>query len=210
MAPGELGLWSSRGESFFWNPRTYILDNYYLPACLEMNKMKRIECRRRQRPDLLDEHPWGDAGQISLAILFLVVWVGDSFFLHYTTFINAQAPLGLRISIGTVNLLAALYLARTSLRIVFRDTRETRQVIREGVFGIVRHPMYLSEILLYLGLLLFSLSLAAACVWGLAIAFLHVIARYEERQLLAHFGDDYRNYMQEVPMWWPSISGLRR
>ena len=172
--------------------------------------MKPIERGHRQRPDLLDEHPWGDAGQIVLAILFFAVWIGDSFFLRYTTFVNLRVPLGLRVTVGAVNLLAALYLARTSLRIVFRDTRKTPQVIREGVFGIVRHPMYLSEILLYLGLLLFSLSLAAACVWGLTIVFLHVIARYEERQLLAHFGEDYRTYKQEVPMWWPSISGLRR
>ena len=172
--------------------------------------MKPIDRRHRQRSDLLAEHPWGDTGQIVLAILFLVVWIGDTFFLHYTTFINAQAPFGLRVSVGTVNLLAALYLARTSHRLAFKQLGETPRVIREGVFGIVRHPMYLSEILLYLGLLLFSLSLAAACVWGLAIGFLHFIARYEEHQLLAHFGEDYREYMQEVPMWLPSISGLRR
>ena len=161
--------------------------------------------RRRQRAGLLDEHPWGDAGQIALAILFFAVWIGDTFFLRCTTFVNSYVPLGLRIPVGIVNLLAALYLARTSLRIVFGETRETPQVIRESVFNIVRHPMYLSEILLYLGFLLFSLSLAAVVVWMLGIGFLHVIARYEERRLLAHFGKDYRDYMREVPMWLPWI-----
>ena len=159
----------------------------------------------QQRVDLLDEHPWGDAGQIVLAILFLAVWAADTFLLHYTTFVNAHVPLGLRIAVGIVNLLTALYLARTSLRIVFGETRETPQVIRKGVFNIVRHPMYLSEILLYLGLILFSISLAAVVVWILVIGFLHVIARYEERQLLAHFGEDYRDYMREVSMWLPWI-----
>ncbi len=84
-----------------------------------------------------------------------------------------------------MNLLASICLARTSLRIVFGETRETSQVIREGVFKIVRHPTYLSEILLYLGVFLFILSLAAVVVWMLGIGFLHVIARYEERRLLA-------------------------
>ncbi len=42
----------------------------------------------RQRADLLDDHPWGDAGQIVLLILFFAVWIGDSFFLRYTTFAN--------------------------------------------------------------------------------------------------------------------------
>ncbi|MFC2079550.1 methyltransferase family protein [Candidatus Bipolaricaulota bacterium] len=160
----------------------------------------------RQRSDLLAEHPWGDAGQLVLAILFLVVWAVDTFLLHYTTFVNAHVLLGLRIAVGIVNILVAFYMARSSQRIVFGTVREPPEIIREGVYGIVRHPMYLSEILLGLGLLLFSLSLAAAAVWVLAIGFLHIIARYEERQLLAHFGDDYREYMREVPMWLPSVT----
>lgn len=166
--------------------------------------------RNQHRSDLLDEHPWGDAGQIALAILFFAVWIGDTFFLGYTTFLNSYVPLGLRVPVGIVNVLAALYLARASLRIVFGETREIPQVIREGVFNIIRHPMYLSEILLYLGLILFSPSLAAVVVWILGIGFLHVIARYEERQLLAHFGEDYRDYMREVSMWLPWIWRRRR
>ena len=160
-----------------------------------------------ERSDLLAEHPWGDVGQIVLAVLFLVVWITDTFFLRYTTFINSQVPSELRMAIGVVNVLVALYLASASHRVLLRKTRDEPQLIREGVFGIVRHPMYLGEILLYLGVLLFSLSLAAAAVWIAAIAFLHIIARYEERQLLAYFGEDYRRYTEEVRMWLPSVSG---
>ena len=162
-----------------------------------------------ERSDLLAEHPWGDVGQIVLAILFFSVWIADTFFLRYTTFLSSHVSLNLRIAIGVVNALVAAYLARTSMKIVFGETREPPQVIRESVFGIVRHPMYLSEILLYLSFLLFNPSLAAACVWVLAIAFFHIIATYEERQLLAHFGEDYRDYMQEVRMWLPSVSNRR-
>jgi protein-S-isoprenylcysteine O-methyltransferase Ste14 len=158
-----------------------------------------------ERTDLLAEHPWGDVGQIVLAVLFLVVWIADSFFLHYTTFINLQVRSDLRIAIGIVNVLVALYLASASHRILLGKTRDDPQLIQESVFGIVRHPMYLGEILLFLGILLFSLSLAAAGVWVLMIAFLYVIARYEERQLLAHFGEEYRDYMSHVSMWLPSI-----
>jgi protein-S-isoprenylcysteine O-methyltransferase Ste14 len=160
----------------------------------------------QQGAGLPAEHPWGDAGQIVFTILFLVIWIVDTFVLRYTTFINAHAPLALRVSIGAVNILVALYLARASHRLVLGEESDTPRVIHESVYGIVRHPMYLSEILLGLGFLLFSLSLAAVVVWVLAIGFLHVIAKYEERQLLAHFGDEYRDYMQEVPMWLPSVS----
>ncbi|MBC8478191.1 DUF1295 domain-containing protein, partial [bacterium] len=93
--------------------------------------------------------------------------------------------------------------AWTSIRIVFGEVREQPAVIRQGVFNLVRHPMYLSEILLYLGLLLLSLSLAATFVWLLAIIFLHFISRHEEKLLLERFGNEYARYLHEVPMWIP-------
>jgi protein-S-isoprenylcysteine O-methyltransferase Ste14 len=43
----------------------------------------------------------------------------------------------------------------------------------------------------------------AAVVWAVAIVFLHAISRYEERLLLARFGEAYEAYMREVPMWIP-------
>jgi len=73
------------------------------------------------------------------------------------------------------------------------------------VFNVVRHPIYLSEILLYLGFLMLSISLAAVFVWVIAILFLYFISRYEERMLLARFGQDYERYIQEVPMFIPRL-----
>jgi protein-S-isoprenylcysteine O-methyltransferase Ste14 len=70
---------------------------------------------------------------------------------------------------------------------------------------VVRHPVYLAEILLYLGLLVGNMSLAALGVWIGAVIFLHRISRYEENLLLARFGEEYRQYMTRVPMWLPRI-----
>ena len=158
---------------------------------------------RQQRDDLAGEHAVGDAGQIVLACLFAVTWIADAFFLKYTTFLNPYVPLAARIPPGVVLLALSGYLARTGLSIVFGEEREKPGVIRKRVFNVVRHPIYLSEILLYLGLLLLSISLAATVVWIVAIGFLHYISRYEERLLLAHFGKEYEQYMREVPMWIP-------
>jgi len=88
---------------------------------------------------------------------------------------------------------------------VFGEQRENPTVIRKGVFGVIRHPMYLSEIILYLGLLIMSMSLAATVVWVIAIGFLYYISKYEERLLITRFGEDYERYMREVPMWFPRL-----
>jgi len=160
---------------------------------------------QQQREDLTGEHAVGDAGQIVLACLFAATWIADTFFFKYTIFLNQYVPLGIRIPSGVVLLVLSGYLAKTGMSIVFGEAREKPGVIRKSVFGVVRHPVYLSEILLYLGLLMLSISLAAAVVWVMAIGFLHCISRYEERLLLARFGEDYEKYMREVPMWFPRL-----
>ena len=156
-----------------------------------------------ERDDLVGEHAIGDAGQLILACLFAVTWIADTFFLKVTTFLHGYVPPVARIPVGFVLLLLSGYLARTGLTIVFGERRDEPRVIRKSVFSVVRHPVYLSEILLYLGLLMLSMSLAAAAVWVVAIGFLHAISRHEERLLLESFGEEYRQYMRDVPMWIP-------
>jgi len=160
---------------------------------------------RKHRDDLIGEHKIGDAIQAILACLFFVVWIADSFFLKYTTMLNDSVPLEVRLPVGIILLVLSAYLARTGLSIVFGEKRQKPAVIRKSVFGIVRHPIYLSEILLYPGLLMMSISLAATVIWLIGIAFLHYISRHEEKMLVAHFGEEYKQYMSEVPMWIPRL-----
>ena len=155
------------------------------------------------REDLTGEHRLGDAGQAAFAVLFAVVYIVDSFFLRWTTFLNEIVPLWVQLVIGIPLLIAAGYLALVSMKPVFEEVRDPPVVIRTGLYAWMRHPMYLSEVLLYVGLLALSLSLAAAAVWLLAIVFLFALCRYEEKLLIERFGDDYRAYMREVPMWLP-------
>lgn len=170
-----------------------------------MDQKQRYIKHHEARDDLSGEHLIGDAGQITFACLFGAAWISDTFFLKDTTFLNSSIPLGLRIPFGFIVLIVSGYLARKGLSIVFGEEQDTPHVIRKGVFNCVRHPIYLSEILLYCGLLLLSISLASLVVLLMAILFLHYISRYEERLLLARFGQEYRNYMQEVPMWIPRL-----
>jgi protein-S-isoprenylcysteine O-methyltransferase Ste14 len=97
------------------------------------------------------------------------------------------------------------YLAKTGLSVVFGEKRQKPCVIRKSVFNYVRHPIYLGEILLYLGLVILSISLAAMFVLSGIVLFLHYISRYEEKLLLARFGDEYSEYMREVPMLIPRL-----
>jgi protein-S-isoprenylcysteine O-methyltransferase Ste14 len=162
-----------------------------------------VDKKDNQRDDLTGEHRLGDAGQIILAFLFMAIWTSDTFIFKYTIFLNFFVPSVVRIPVGFSLLLLSAYLAKNGLSIVFGEERKKPGVIREGLFNIIRHPIYLSEILLYLGCLMLSVSLAAAVIWIITIGFLHYISRYEEKLLFARFREEYVQYMREVPMWIP-------
>jgi protein-S-isoprenylcysteine O-methyltransferase Ste14 len=155
------------------------------------------------RDDLTGEHIIGDAGQIILAVIFIGVWITDTFFLKFSTMFSQYIPDYVKIPVAVILFAIAGYLAIKGMGIVFGKVRETPVVIRDGVFSVVRHPIYLSEILVYLGFLIMGLSLACVFIWIIIIAFFQYISRHEEKLLLARFGDDYRQYMKDVPMWIP-------
>ncbi len=165
----------------------------------------RHEKRWGERNDLTGEHTFGDVGQLLVAIVFFGVWITDSFFLNYTTQLNQLVSGWIRNPFGIVILILSGYCARTGLRIVFDEVRETPSVIRKGIFGVVRHPIYLSEVLLYFGMFLLSMSLASLLVMITATIFLYFLCRHEEKLLLKRFGKDYEDYMQEVGMWFPRL-----
>jgi len=129
-----------------------------------------------ERKDLAGEHPWGDVGQIVLFVIFVAVWVPDSFFFTYTTLVAAYVPLYVRIPLSAAVLAVSAYFALAGHRIIFDEEREVPVVIDQGVFGTVRHPLYFSVILFYLGLLLLTLSIAAVVVWAVIILFYNFIA----------------------------------
>ncbi|HKJ67670.1 MAG TPA: isoprenylcysteine carboxylmethyltransferase family protein [bacterium] len=157
------------------------------------------------RADPIGEHPFGDLGQLVLLAIFLSVWIGDSFFLEYTTFVSEFIPDGVQIGLALMIFPVSGYFAAAGLHIVFGTEREQPEVIRKGVFGVVRHPIYLAAVLYYLGLLILSFSMLAFGVWIVILCFYQYLARYEERLLLKKFGEGYAAYMRQIPMWVPRI-----
>ena len=159
--------------------------------------------RHSNRKDLIGEHGYGDLGQMLLLIIFLIVWISDSFFLEYSTLSLDAIPNILRLIYGLPILLISGIFAKYGLGIVFGEVREKPEVIEKGVFKIVRHPIYLGSILLYLGLILLTCSIASAILWIIIIIFYFYISKYEEKLLLKEFGKEYENYMERVPMLIP-------
>jgi len=157
----------------------------------------------QHRSDLTGEYAFGDMGQLILLVIFLVVWIADSFVFKYSTFLTQYISNYIRVPIALIVLVISGLLARAGLNTVFGKIREEPQVITTGVFSIVRHPIYLGSILLYFGFILFSLSLLSVLVWILIIVFYYMISRYEEKLLTQRFGSVYEEYKKKVSMLLP-------
>jgi protein-S-isoprenylcysteine O-methyltransferase Ste14 len=165
---------------------------------------------RPERDDLTGEHSFGDAGQAIIAVVFIVVWLLDSFILHFSTASIRVLPVWVRVLLGAGLATVSGVFAWSTTRTVFGEVREPPIVIRSGLYRYMRHPMYFSEVILYVGLLCFSFSFAALAVLIIAIVFFTFLCRHEETLLVQRFGDDYREYMNDVPMWIPRFFKRRR
>lgn len=158
--------------------------------------------KHTEHPHLTGEHRWGDTGQLILLVMFLGIWITDSFIFHYSTFLVEVVSNYIRVPIAAVVLIAGWYLARGGMKTVFGTARENPEVISTGVFRIVRHPIYTGAILFYLGTSLITMSIASAVFCLLIIGFYIVIGKYEERILTEAFGNDYLEYKRKTGMFF--------
>lgn len=150
------------------------------------------------------EHPLGDAGQLILLGLFLVVWVGDSFCLRKSTFMSDSVPLYIRLIILGLSLIAAFFLIKSG-HVVISHKHRTSGLVSSGAFRYVRHPLYLGSILSYLGVAVATASLFSLALLIVICLFYNYIAGYEERLLEECFNEEYRSYKKRTGKWVPKI-----
>jgi protein-S-isoprenylcysteine O-methyltransferase Ste14 len=89
---------------------------------------------------------------------------------------------------------------------VISRTRSERlgPLVASGPFALVRNPLYIGNIALWVGF-----ALTARLVWLAPLVFVllaaeyHAIVRWEEGLLEARLGNAYRDYVARVPRWLP-------
>lgn len=72
----------------------------------------------------------------------------------------------------------------------------------------MRHPQYVGFVLVLLGFLVQWPTLLTLAMFPLLVVMYVRLARSEEREALAAFGDAYRAYMRRVPAFFPRWTTL--
>lgn len=80
-----------------------------------------------------------------------------------------------------------------------KDFASTTTLVQGGIYGVVRHPLYLGWLLMYVAAILFSQHWIVAILAVLGMACMVQITRQEDRHLIERFGDAYEQYRDSVP-----------
>ncbi|MFZ0283550.1 MAG: isoprenylcysteine carboxylmethyltransferase family protein [Bacteroidales bacterium] len=86
-----------------------------------------------------------------------------------------------------------------------RDFEATTVLIKSDIYKYIRHPLYLSLILLGTGIMLKDPGLLQLILGAVNLVVLYFTSRIEETEMTERFGDDYAVYMKETKMFIPYI-----
>lgn len=89
------------------------------------------------------------------------------------------------------------------------QAQKRKMLATDGVYARVRHPQYDGFILVMLGFLFQWPTLLTLAMFPV-LTFMYIrLARKEEKEALATFGEEYRAYMERVPGFFPRWSRTR-
>ena len=84
-------------------------------------------------------------------------------------------------------------------------TTEGQELITESIYSKIRHPFYLSVLILFLGITIISWNLYGLLFLILTVIALMIRIKKEERELIIKFGAEYEKYKKETPMLIPKL-----
>jgi protein-S-isoprenylcysteine O-methyltransferase Ste14 len=163
-------------------------------------------------------HPIRDLTMMGVGVsytLTMYVVIIEFFLRQGTTVSPASFGAGMAFYLAAVGLYA--WAARHLQHAAKKETaahRGTHQLITDGPYAIIRHPIYTASSMEAIGIPMIFGSWIALCVGVFVFLPLEVLrSRKEDRVLTSEFGDAYRRYRQKVPALVPGLhllGGIRQ
>lgn len=93
---------------------------------------------------------------------------------------------------------------------VLYEAQTHRRLARTGLYARMRHPQYMGFVLIMFGFLLQWPTLVTLVIFPVLVWMYFRLAKAEEREAIAEFGDEYRQYMANTPAFIPNFQNHRR
>jgi protein-S-isoprenylcysteine O-methyltransferase Ste14 len=88
-------------------------------------------------------------------------------------------------------------------------TKNRGEMITDGLFSHVRHPIYALSMLLMLCSAVIVATIPMAVIAAVHVVLMNLKARNEERHMLAMHGEGYRNYLLRTGRFYPGVHSSR-
>jgi protein-S-isoprenylcysteine O-methyltransferase Ste14 len=143
------------------------------------------------------------------ALLFFLVWILDSFVLRLSEGFEVFVPDVVQIVLFAGLEVSAIAFGVSSHKALFDRKNLEPTMITDGIFAHVRHPLYLSILLAYLGFVFGAMSIISLIPLVCYVFLFNKMVNYEEEDLVRMFGDKYIEYRRRVPKWIPKLSSSK-
>lgn len=96
---------------------------------------------------------------------------------------------------------------------VLYDAQRAHRLAQTGAYARIRHPQYVGFVLIMFGFLLQWPTLVTLVMFPVLVAMYVLLAKREERDAEAEFGDEYRRYADATPAFflrWGAVAQTRQ
>jgi protein-S-isoprenylcysteine O-methyltransferase Ste14 len=91
---------------------------------------------------------------------------------------------------------------------VLYEAQRTHTLAMTGPYAYVRHPQYVGFILIMLGFLFQWPTIITLIMFPILVTMYVKLAKREEQEVIAKFGDEYRQYAAATPAFVPHLGSL--
>lgn len=104
--------------------------------------------------------------------------------------------------LSAIAIAGGFWLLAVSWEVLYRAQRMHR-LATSGAYARIRHPQYVGFVLIMFGFLLQWPTLVTAVMFPILVTMYVLLAKREERESYADFGDEYRRYAGRTPAFLP-------
>jgi protein-S-isoprenylcysteine O-methyltransferase Ste14 len=152
---------------------------------------------------------WGKGGYANLFKSTSIITFGMAFlsmnYWNWLYFILAPQSIDLPLLLfGGIFLIVGLYVSFKASSVISVSTvadmrtDRTPELVTDGIYSRIRHPLYLATILLFVALSLIYFD-PRVIVFATGMSVYTIIgAHFEEQKLISHYGDEYRGYKEKA------------
>jgi len=105
---------------------------------------------------------------------------------------------------SNILIVAGFWVLASAWKVLY-EAQRSRRLAKTGAYARIRHPQYVGFVLIMTGFLLQWPTLVTLSMFPILVSMYARLAKREQVEMLAQFGEEYRSYMAQVPAFIPKV-----